>query len=234
MERYVSNKRSSIYIVGILLIVTILSIFVVFALGVLDQKFFSDNGAQPMGLGLHHESKEENTLNNKGNDNLVSGSKFGCDDSIDDMHTVKGNIDVVVDQDSTYEIPLCIKDQDDLAGLNRAINITATVCGGYVPDSMWAGTTDSNLILTQCGNTHEIDIVWHKKMKPAILCCCYEIYTAEFVFKEKICLCSSQIPLVSPDCLTVSQYDQVWGDYKMVDLDLEIKWNGCHFWTILK
>jgi hypothetical protein len=229
-----SNKRYSMIIVGILLI-TVLPVFVAFSMGVMGSRVFSDYCAQPIGGGLPEQSGKtdsENTLNNyQGNDKLVTGSKKGCDFPYD-WDTEKGKIDVDIDQDPDYELPLCIKSTTDLTELNNALNITAYVCGGYCPQDDW-----SQLKLIQCGNVYWLGIDWtyvgHPTIPPYDCCCCWKEWEAEFYYISDICLTkSSQLP-DTPSCLPICSHDKVWpDDIKEVELELKIKWEGCHFWTI--
>jgi hypothetical protein len=227
-----SNKRYAVIIAGILLI-TVIPVFVAFALGVMGGRVFTDNGTQPIGGGVPVTSGKNDSVNkldnHQGNDNLVPGSKSGC--CISDMDTEKGSIDVEVQQDNDYELPLCIDEQSDLNGLNKALNITLIVCGGYKPQC-----GDSYLWLDQgwfCGEDREgkVYIQWIEIQKPDGVCCCWKYYEAEFKYGDKICFVSSQLPDDIPQCW--DRYGEQWGDkVKEVDIDLEIYWKGCHFWTI--
>jgi hypothetical protein len=226
-----SNKRYSMIITGILLITTVV-IFVTFTVGAMDQIAFSDNGAQPTTEGGNNDS--ENMLNNKGDDDLVSESKRGCDIK---MKTEPGTIEVDYELSPCYELPLCFDEQAELDELNRALNITLAVCGGYKPQ------TRSNLSLIQeyCGQVRygEIDIDWVEYQpadgKP---CCCWTYYYAVFTNVPNICLiASTQMPTnnILPSCMSLE--DPSWPssghvESKKVDVDINIYWEGCHFWTI--
>lgn len=226
-----SNKMYSIYIAGILLIL-IVSVFIAFILGVLDQNIFSDNTPQTNGEVAFNS---ESILNNvKGNDDLVSGTKRGCD--IPKWETEPGSIDVYSNVvDPTYQLPLCIEDQTDVNGFDAALDLTLTVIGGYKP-------TCSYLDLEQfwCGTVYDgkIKVIWTKvpeDQEPAGYCCCYDFYTASFEFYEKICLVSTELPSTYPTCMTLEDVvPDPWDvPNKLVDIDLEIKFEGCHFWLFL-
>jgi hypothetical protein len=232
-----SNKRYSMIIAGILLI-TVLPIFVAFSMGVMGERVFSDNNSPPIGGGIPQSSRKNNSVNTLNNyqesDELVSGSKSGC--AISDMYTKKGSIDIIIEEDTSYRLPLCIDGPEDLVELNKALNITLLVCGGYCPQD-----EDSYLDLDQgtfCGTYRggKILIDWIGPTKPGP-CCCWDEYTAEFVWvpctSQDICLVSSQLP---DDGACWSKRQPIsWGSnglVKPVDIDLEIYWEGCHFWTI--
>lgn len=214
-----SNKRYSMIIAGILLI-TVLPILVAFTLGVLGQKSPSVNSTCPIGAIANIQNKTQ------GIDELVLGSKRDCDTPCD-WHTKPGSIQYEeISQDCCYELPLCIKGDDDLEGLNKALNITLRVCGGYEP------INDSSILyLTQKGTTYQIYIRWTSIGAPSdATCCCEELWVASFHYKGQICLISSQTPDSVPRCCDPIR-PQEWS-CKDVDLKFDIYFEGCHFWII--
>jgi hypothetical protein len=235
MEIANSNKRYSIIIAGILVIMTV-AIFIAFTMGVLGNKIYSVNGVQPIGKILDNSGRtiSENNLNIlKGSDKLVLGSKRGCD--IPDMKTEPGTIDVSwVLNDPTYQLPLCIDEQADIDPFDVALDIFLEICGGYKP------STDSYVYLDQfwCGTLYDgmIGITWTPLPKQQEDCCCITRWEGHFVYVEDLCFVSTELPTVTPICMSDPDDDHCpdpWEvDHKLVDVELNLKFEGCHFWTI--
>jgi hypothetical protein len=233
MEIADSNKRYSKIIVGVLLITTV-AVFVTFTLGVMVQKAFSENGAQPMIGGVPYISSNNNSENkpieNRESDNLVSESEVGCDDVFVKQPTEPGEIEIYVTQDNTLPLPLCI-DDSDIGLFNDIFDITALVCGGYSPQD-----TDSVLKLYQCGSyIGEVVLGWtnlgHYTGYP---CCCWVEWEATIIdVIDPICLTkSTEEPVVSPACMSIVGSSGWPATCKGVSFSLDIKWEGCHFRTI--
>jgi hypothetical protein len=232
-----SNKSYAIIITGVLLMIVVVAIFGIIILGVLGIKNFSDGSVQLSTSKMLYISESNDSQNNmnhdKGNDNLVSGSKRGCD--VVDIETVPGSIAVDWTIDPYYELPLCIKEQADLDGLNAALDYRLTICGGYLPLAesyidVWQkayACADYQVIKGTIG------IEWENLGHPAdAVCCCENEWKAYFVYKEDICLISSQLPDEDgiPSCMDLDIISRP--TCKEVDFEFNIAYKGCHFWTI--
>ena len=134
MEIADSNKRYSVIIAGILVIMTV-AIFVTFTLGVMEQKAFSDNGTHPIMGDVSYISRNitSESFNIKECDNLVSGSNRGCDIK---MKTEPGAIKVEYKVLECYELPICFDTKQELDEFNNALNITVSSWGGYKPNTV--------------------------------------------------------------------------------------------------
>jgi hypothetical protein len=210
MEIDYGNKRSQMIIAGIL-VITVLSILVGFALVVGDFGNLSQNTILPINGGIVNNPE----MNISRNDADVSVGKGGC---IDNVPTAAGKISLY---DSNFpplewtELPLCITDAD-LASWYIDLNVT----GGYAPH-------DGSITFTQCGEEQHIYISWQ-----TFDYCCYTIYRATFTTDDGcIEFLSSQEPIVD---LPFGQYvcDVDLGS-KAVDIDWCTCWTGCHFCMIL-
>jgi hypothetical protein len=232
-----SDKNYARIITGVFLTIAVVTILGIIILGVLGIKDFSDGFVQPSTskiLSISESNDPKNNLNHdQGYDKLVSGSKIGCD--VNDIPTEKGKIEVDWEIDPYYELPLCIKEQADLDGLNAALDYQLTICGGYKPlgesyVDLWQkayACADYQIVKGSIG------IEWEDLGHPPDAeCCCENVWKAHFVYIEDVCLISSQLPTEEdiPDCMDLSIISRP--TCKEVDFEFNIAYKGCHFWTI--
>lgn len=232
-----SNKSYAQIITGVLLMIAVVAILGIIILGVLGIKNFSDGPVQlstSKMLCISESNDSQNNLNHdRGYDKLVSGSKRGCD--VNDIPTEPGSIAVTWTIDPYYELPLCIKEQADLVGLNAALDYQLTICGGYLPlaESYMEVWQKAFACADYQINKGTIGIEWEDLGHPeGAVCCCQNVWKANFVYVEDVCLISSQLPDEEdiPLCMDLDIISQPV--CKEVDFEFNIAYKGCHFWTI--
>ena len=204
------NKRSQIIIAGIL-VITVLSILVGFALVVGVDENYSQNNMMPLNSGYFNNS-ETNSLRW---DTDVSVGKGSC---ICNVPTAAGTITATswnLPFLSWAELPLCIT-ATDIAAWSIVLDVT----GGYEPQ-------DGCITFKQEGESQYIYISWSVDDSH----CCYNTYTASFSMDGNcITFDSSQDPIIN----LPFDYNYCGNiEDKLVNICWCVPWTGCDFYIIL-
>jgi len=213
MEIDETNESRSKLVMWIL-IASVTSIVVAFALGIGGMLLVSHQRLQPVAAGFHTEEFEKPVVVEPIIENSVSAANGGCME----MDTEPGSIEIIDANLPCWDVlPLCIT-PDMLEGYF----VTVRVRGGYTPE---CGTI-TFIQKDEIKGTIFIEWAWlgHEP-------CYWDYWEARFVLCENIELESNQWPDV-PDCLEFySEGDIV--EAKKVTVCLCTKWSGCHFWIML-
>jgi hypothetical protein len=252
-----SNKRYSIIIAGILIVI-IASIFVAFAFGIGGFKTVYPNYTSQLGVGFPNETEKDASTSILGNNADVSiaqrldpvpltvGPEAGVIDLLTptDVPEVTYSLPTWLDSGT---FPLCITESD-----LSTYSVVLAVSGGYEPSS---DPYDHYFTLKQGWKKYGIEMTITQITDESFFetssysPCCYDFYLVQFtdIFKwvgcdgvidpSPTCIAfdSPQLPVLDGDLsiMYVDNWDPQAPPCKDVNIEMCSIWTGCHFEIIL-
>ncbi|MFX1489107.1 MAG: hypothetical protein ACFFBI_08165 [Promethearchaeota archaeon] len=213
MEIDETNESQSKLVMWIL-IVSVASIVVAFALGIGGMLLFSQQRLHPVAAGFHPEEFEKPEVIEPIIENSVSAANGGCTE----MDTEPGTIEIIDANLPCWDVlPLCITPD-----MLQDYYVTIRVTGGYEPEC------GSITFIQKDEVKGTIGIAWdYLGHEP----CYADYWQAHFVLCDNIELESNQWPVV-PDGLEFCSEGNI-EEAKKVTVCLCTYWTGCHFWIML-
>jgi hypothetical protein len=214
-----SNKSYYMIIAGIL-VISILSIFMVFSLGVRGYCVYKPNATYPHSVGFLDTNKDASESNYSENNKIVSVAQSK---ELKALDTEKGSINVIGGNLPDWDkVPLCIK-QSDLNGYYMLVSS----CGGYTPRDGWSIQLyqDRDNVKSTKELIGTIQLIYTKV--DSMSSCCCTVYNITFiVIGGCIHVDSNEFP-DAPAGWDFSKGSCCCDLNKKVDIKVTTLWEGC-------